>query len=208
MSQQQSLVYVVDDDLSICRAMSLLLSSYGYAVKTFSRAEDFLATDHAKTVSCLVLDVNLPGLNGIALQETMAEQGLAIPIIFVTGHGNIPMSVKAMKAGAVDFLPKPFVDTELLAAIARAVAKNKMQNKDASEIAAINSRIKTLSPRELEVFCFVAAGMLNKQIAFKRGTSLQTIKVHRGRVMQKMQAKTVTELIGMAQKAAVALPLV
>jgi len=208
MSKSRGMVYVVDDDTSICRALSLLLTSCDFTVAAFSRAEDFMSARHANIPSCLVLDVNLPGLNGIALQEMMARQGLQIPIIFVTACGNIPMSVKAMKEGAVDFLPKPFVDTELISAIERAVEKNKLQHVDSAELAEIQRRIKTLSPREYEVFCFVAAGMLNKQIAFKRGTSLQTIKVHRGRVMQKMQAVTVTELIDLARKAGIAIPLV
>lgn len=194
------MVYIVDDDLSICRALSLLLTSCEYTVAAFSRAEEFLAARHAKTPSCLILDVNLPGLDGIALQETMTRQGLQIPIIFVTACGNIPMSVKAMRDGAVDFLPKPFVDTELISAINRAIEKNDGQCTDAAERAEIERRIKTLTPREFEVFGFVASGMLNKQIAFKRGTSLQTIKVHRGRVMQKMKAVTVTELIDFARK--------
>jgi FixJ family two-component response regulator len=136
----------------------------------------------------------------------MAKQGIATPIIFITGHGDIPMSVKAMKAGAIDFLPKPFTEKKLLNAVTLAILKSKAQNKKQAEIVKIKQRIKILSLRELEVFRFVAQGMLNKQIASKRGTSLQTIKVHRGRVMQKMQAKTVTELIHFAQKAGIVPP--
>jgi FixJ family two-component response regulator len=153
-----------------------------------------------------VLDVRLPDINGLALQDTMAVRQLAIPVIFITGHGDIPMSVKGMKAGAVDFLPKPFTEKQLLNAIAAAIIKSKAQNKDQAEISRIKRRIKTLSPRELEVFRLVARGMLSKQIARKRGISLQTIKVHRSRVMQKLQAKTVTELIRFAQKTGFALP--
>jgi len=195
------IVYVVDDDPSICRAVALLLKSNGFRVETFTQAEDFLSFKHSKAPSCLILDIRLPHINGFALQEIMAERGISIPIIFITGHGDIPMSVKAMKAGAVDFLPKPFTEKKLLDAMTLAISKSKVQNKKQIEITKIRDRIKTLSPRELEVFNFVAQGMLNKQIASKRGTSLQTIKVHRGRVMQKMQAKTVTELIHFAQKA-------
>jgi len=144
------------------------------------------------------------GFTGRNLAQTvMAQRGIITPIVFITGHGNIPMSVKAMKAGAIDFLPKPFTEKKLLNAVTQAISKSKTQNKKQTEIAKIKRRIKTLSPRELEVFRFVAQGMLNKQIASKRGTSLQTIKVHRGRVMQKMQAKTVTELIHFAQKAGI-----
>ncbi|OGS27483.1 MAG: hypothetical protein A2297_02815 [Elusimicrobia bacterium RIFOXYB2_FULL_48_7] len=192
------LIYIVDDDP---RSLSLLLKSHGFKVETFTRAEDFLAFKHPKMPSCLVLDVQLPGINGLALQEQMAEKGIAIPIVFITGHGSIPMSVKSMKAGAIDFLPKPFTKKELLKAVAIAILKNKIHLKEFTEVSLIQRRVKTLSPRELEVFRFVAKGMLSKQIAYKRGTSLQTIKVHRGRVMKKMHAITVTELIHFAQKA-------
>ena len=201
MTTRRPIIYVVDDDISVCRALALLLKSHDFHVETFTSAKDFLASKHPKVPSCLVLDLRLRHTNGLVLQETMTTQGLTIPIIFISGHGDIPKSVKAMKGGAVDFLPKPFTDKELLDAIDRAITKNKMQNKEQSEIAKIKRRIKTLSPRELEVFRLVASGMLSKQIAYKRGTALQTIKVHRSRVMQKMQAKTVTELIHFAQKA-------
>ena len=204
MNNRGSIIYVVDDDVSICRALTLLLKPHGFRVETFTQAAAFLAFKHPKVPSCLILDIRLPDINGLALQETMAQRGITTPIIFITGHGDIPMSVKAMKAGAVDFLPKPFTEKKLLNAITPAILKSKAQNREQAEIAKIKRRIKTLSPRELEVFRFVAQGMLNKQIASKRGTSLQTIKVHRGRVMQKMRAKTVTELIRFAQKAGIA----
>jgi FixJ family two-component response regulator len=197
-------IYVVDDDVSICRALSLLLKAHGFKVETFTCAADFLAFKHPKVSSCLVSDLRMPNMNGLVLQETMAAQGLTIPIIFVSGHGDIPKSVKAMKGGAIDFLPKPFTNKELLSAIERAIAKNKIQNKEQAEIEKILRRVKTLSPRELEVFRLVASGMLSKQIAFRRGTILQTIKVHRSHVMQKMQAKTVTELIDFAKKVGLA----
>jgi FixJ family two-component response regulator len=200
MSKQGPIIYVVDDDVSVCRALKLLLKSHGFRVETFTRAEKFLAFKHPQLPSCLVLDIRLPDINGLDLQESMAARKIAIPIIFITGHGNIPMSVKAMKAGAVDFLPKPFTPKELLNALALAIAKNKLEHKAQAEILKIQRRIQTLSPREQEVLHFVALGMLNKEIAFKLGTVLQTIKVHRGRVMQKMQAKTVTELIHLVQK--------
>ncbi len=206
MNNSGSIIYIVDDDVSVCRALSLLLKAHGFKVQTFTRAAGFLAFKHPKVPSCLVLDMRLPKLNGFALQEVMAKQGMITPIIFITGHGDIPMSVKAMKAGAIDFLPKPFTEKKLLNAVTLAILKSKAQNKKQAETENIKRRIKTLSPRELEVFRFVARGMLNKQIASKRGTSLQTIKVHRGRVMQKMQAKTVTELIHLAQKAGLISP--
>ena len=203
MNKRKPLIYVVDDNVSICRALTLLLRSHGFKVQTFIRAKDFLNCEHPNTPSCLVLDIHLPDTSGLALQEAMIARKLRIPIIFITGHGNIPMSVKTMKAGAVDFLPKPFTKKKLFGAIKVATLKSKAQIKEQSEISKINRRIGKLSPRELEVFRLVAKGMLSKQIAFKRGISLQTIKVHRGRVMQKMRAKTVTELIHFAQKAGV-----
>jgi FixJ family two-component response regulator len=167
------------------------------------RAKDFLAFRLLKLPSCLVLDIQLPDINGLLLQEVMEQRGIFIPVIFITGHGNIPMSVKGMKAGAIDFLPKPFTKQKLFDAVKLAIAKSKLQIKEQAAISKIKRRIKTLSPQELEVFRLVAKGMLSKQIARKRGTVLQTIKVHRSRVMQKMQAKTVTELIRFAQKAGV-----
>jgi FixJ family two-component response regulator len=203
VNNNKSIIYIVDDDVSVCRALSLLLTAHGFRVETFTRAAGFLAYKHPKLPSCLVLDIRLPDVTGLTLQEIMTQRGIGIPIIFITGHGDIPMSVKTMKAGAVDFLPKPFTKRKLLNAIALAISKSIVQNKEQSEIAKIKRRIRTLSPRELEVFRLVANGMLSKQIAFKRGTALQTIKVHRGRVMRKMQAKTVTELIRFAQKAGV-----
>lgn len=203
MNNRRAIIYVVDDDVSVCRALTLLLKSHGFRVETFVRAADFLAFKRLKLPSCLVLDIQLPDIKGLALQEVMKQRGISIPTIFITGHGDIPMSVQGMKAGAIDFLPKPFTEKELLGAVRQAIVKNKLQIKEQTEISKIKRRIKTLSPRELEVFRLVAKGMLSKQIARKRGTSLQTIKVHRGRVMQKMQAKTVTELIRFAQKTGV-----
>jgi FixJ family two-component response regulator len=198
-----AIIYVVDDDVSVCRALSLLLKSHGFNVETFTKAADFLSFKHPKAPSCLLLDIRLPDINGLVLQEKMVQQGINIPIIFVTGHGDVPNSVKAIKAGAVDFFIKPFTTAKLLDAIALAIVESKAKNKKLAETAKIWKNIKTLSPRELEVFRLVVSGMLNKQIASKRGTVLQTIKVHRSRVMQKMQAKTVTELIGFAQKAGI-----
>ena len=203
MNNNNAIIYVVDDDVSVCRALGLLLKSHGFRVETFTRAAGFLAFKHPKVLSCLILDIRIPNINGFALQEIMAQRGIITPIVFITGHGDIPMSVKAMKAGAIDFLSKPFTGKELLNAITLALSKSKVLNKKQAEIVKIKQRIDTLSPRELEVFHFVAQGMMNKNIASKRGISLQTIKVHRGRVMQKMQAKTVTELIGFAQKAGI-----
>ncbi len=203
MSNAAAIIYAVDDDVSIGRSLSLLLKSHGYHVETFTQAEEFLAIKHPQVASCLLLDIRLPNINGFALQEIMAQRGIMTPIVFITGHGDIPMSVKAMKAGAIDFLAKPFTEETLLAAVTAAITKSKVLNKEQTEVSRIKRRIATLSPKELEVFHFVAQGLMNKQIASRRGTALQTIKVHRGRVMQKMQAKTVTELIGFAKMAGI-----
>ena len=205
MNSNGAIIYVVDDDASVCRSLALLFRSHGFKrVETFTRAKDFLAFKHPKAPSCLVLDIRLPDTNGLILQEKMGQQGINTPVIFITGHGDVPKSVKAIKAGAVDFFLKPFNGKRLLDAIAFALVESKARNKEQAETAKIWRNIKTLSPRELEVFRLVVNGMLNKQIASKRGTVLQTIKVHRSRVMQKMQAKTVTELIHLAQKAGIA----
>jgi len=203
MNSHRSIIYIVDDDESVCRALSLLLKAQKFNVETFTRAEEFLAFKHFKRSSCLVLDVHLPGFNGLTLQQKMVEQGLDIAIVFITGYGDIPMSVEAMRQGAVDFLSKPFTSEKLLEAIHRAVSQNKTHNKEVAEIEKIKKRIDTLSPSEHEIFCFVAKGLLNKQIAVKRGTVLQTVKVQRAQVMKKMQARTVTELIHFAQKAGI-----
>ena len=203
MAERKPIIYIVDDDVSVCKALSLLLGTHGFTSETFTSAEGFLAFKHLKGPACLLLDINLPGIDGLALQDAMAARQLSIPTIFLTGYGDVPKSVKAIKAGAVDFLLKPFTHTKLLDAISSAITKSHTQNKKEAKVASIQKRIETLSPRELEVFRFVAQGLMNKQIASKRGTTLQTIKVHRGRVMQKMQAKTVTELIHLAHKAGI-----
>jgi FixJ family two-component response regulator len=198
------IIYVVDDDVSVGRALKLLLQQHGFRVEVFTSAEGFLAFKYPKKPSCLLLDIRMPGgISGLVLQEVMVNRQLTIPIVFITSFGNIIMCVKAMQAGAIDFLPKPFSEKRLLNAIEIAIVKNKILNKQQAEKVKIEKHMNTLSPRELEVFRFVAQGMLNKQIASKRGTSIQTIKVHRSRVMCKMHAKTLTELIRFAQKAGI-----
>lgn len=203
MSARDPVVYVVDDDDGVRRSLSTLLKANEFKVETFSCAAEFLAFKHSGSTACLLLDVRLPDLNGPVLQSVMADRQLNIPIVFITGHGSIPIGIKAMKQGAVDFLQKPYIERDLLDAIERALARSKNQNKEGAEMELIRKRIKTLSPRELEVFHCVTRGMLNKQTASRLGTALQTIKVHRGRVMHKMQAKTVTELIDFARKAGI-----
>ena len=213
MSNRKSLIYIVDDDISVCKAIALLLKLHDFTVETFTCAEDFLAFKHLKVPSCLVLDITLPGINGFALQDTMAVRKLNIPIVFITGYGDVAKSVRAIKAGAIDFILKsiiqnkfilkPVTKGKLLRAISVAIGKSKIQNKIEAKAINIRRRIETLSPKELEVFRFVARGMLSKQIASKRGTSLQTIKVQRSHVMHKMHAKTVTELINLALQAGI-----
>jgi FixJ family two-component response regulator len=202
-NKRRQIAYVVDDDASVCRALKLLLEQHGFRVETFTSAAEFLVFKCLKVPSCLVLDVRMPGMNGLALQSIMADRQVTIPIVFITSFGSISMGVKAMKAGAIDFIPKPFTETKLIDAIEIAIAKNKAQNKLQTEIGGIKECIKKLSPRELEVFHYVVQGMLNKQIAAKRGTSIQTIKVHRGHVMSKMHAKTLADLIHFAHKAGI-----
>ena len=204
MTSSVATVFVVDDDESVRTALKRLLKSAGHKVITFSCAEDFFEHDHRFDVSgCLVLDIQMPGLSGIELQEQMAAAGLNIPIIFITGHGNVPASVRAMKAGAVDFLEKPFDDLALLDAIHRAIAKDTRAKQAQAKIREINQRVASLTPREQEVFTLVVTGMLNKQIAFELGITESTIKVHRAQVMQKMSAESFADLVRLAEKAGV-----
>jgi FixJ family two-component response regulator len=194
---------VVDDDVSVRRSMARLLNSHGFSAETHACAEDFLALGQYSDPSCLVLDVLMPGINGLELQERMAALNLAIPIVFITGHGDIPTSVKAMKAGAVDFLAKPFSSGELLSAVRSAIAKSRRERELHSTRSEIKRRMSTLTPREAEVFRLVVIGMMNKEIASELGVSIKTVKVHRGRVMKKMEAGSVAELVRMAGTAGI-----
>ncbi len=204
MTSSDGIVFVVDDDESVRTALKRLLKSAGHKVITFSSAEEFFDHDHRFDVSgCLVLDIRMPGLSGLELQDQMAAAGINIPIIFITGHGNVPASVRAMKAGAVDFLEKPFDDLALLDAIHRAIAKDTRAKQAQAKIREINQRVASLTPREQEVFTLVVTGMLNKQIAFELGITESTIKVHRAQVMQKMSAESFADLVRLAEKAGV-----
>lgn len=204
MTSSDGIVFVVDDDESVRTALKRLLKSAGHKVITFFSAEEFFDHDHRFDVSgCLVLDIRLPGLSGLELQDQMAAAGINIPIIFITGHGNVPASVRAMKAGAVDFLEKPFDDLALLDAIHRAIAKDTRAKQAQAKIREINQRVASLTPREQEVFTLVVTGMLNKQIAFELGITESTIKVHRAQVMQKMSAESFADLVRLAEKAGV-----
>jgi FixJ family two-component response regulator len=189
-------VFVVDDDASVRRALARLIKSAGHQVQTFASAREFLGTKAGgEEAACLVLDVRMPGLTGIDLQRELQTLNRDVPIVFITGHGDIPMSVKAMKAGAVDFLPKPVKDTDLLRAIAQAIARAYRDRAGRKEIEDIQRCVENLTPREREVMALVARGMPNKLIAFKLGTVEKTIKVHRARVMEKMQAGSLAELV-------------
>ena len=200
MSPSNATIFVVDDDTSVRTAVKRLIRSLGFVVETFDSAQAFLKHEPHDGPACLLLDIRMPGTSGIELQEQLAEAGVQIPIIFITGHGNIPMSVKAMKAGAVDFIEKPFEDQKLIDAIHAAIAQNKQFITEQAEINELQQRIDSLTPREHEVFMLVVSGMLNKQIAFDLGMSEKTVKVHRARVMHKMKAASLADLVRMAEK--------
>ncbi len=191
-------VFVVDDEESVRRALGRLVRSAGMTVRTFPTAEAFLSESHPAPASCLVLDVRLPGLNGLQLQEALQRKGYPISIVFITGHGDVPTSVRAMKAGAVDFLQKPFAGHELLDAIRRAIGRTRDAVAKQAECAEIRRRYDLLTPREREVLSLVVSGLPNKQVAGELGASEKTIKIHRGRVMAKMQAPSLADLVRMA----------
>jgi FixJ family two-component response regulator len=190
----------------VLKSLERLLRSEGYDVKTFTSALDFLDFQHPDVPGCLVLDVKMPELGGLELQERLAEKEIAFPIIFITGHGTVPMSVRAMKAGAVDFLEKPFLDKDLLDVVSRAVAADRQAKQEQRELRKLRERLKTLTPREHEVFGLVVTGMLNKQIAYDLGTSEKTIKVHRARIMEKLGAGSLADLVRFAEKLGIRSP--
>ena len=198
-----ALVSVVDDDPSVRRSLARLVKGAGYRVEAYASAHEFLARPPEEGPACLLLDVRMPGLTGLDLQETLAITAHSTSIVFITGYRDVRASVRAMKAGAVDFLTKPVDDQELLGAIERAVARASAARREEDRVTEIRERIKTLTPREAEVFALVVTGMLNKQIAFDLGVSEKMVKVHRGRVMEKMRAGSLAELVRLADEGGV-----
>jgi len=200
MTDPSPRVYVVDDDASVRKALGRLLRAAGFQVETFASAQEFLRHPRAEGPACLVLDVQLPGLDGLSLQRSLGEANVALPIVFITGHGDIPMSVRAMRAGAVDFLPKPFEDHQLLTAVRLAIEQDARSRSGRAEASALQQRVESLTAREREVLALVASGLLNKQVGHRLGIGEKTVKVHRARVMRKMGAGSLAELVRMVEK--------
>jgi len=206
MKEADAVVFVVDDDAAMRRSLDNLVRSVGLRVEAFASAQEFLRRKLPEAPSCLVLDVRLPGPSGLELQRRMAETGLPIPIIFITGHGDVPMSVRAMKAGAVEFLTKPFRDQDLLDAIQQALERDRGARRQRAELDELRRRFESLTRREREVMGLVVAGRLNKQIAVEVGSSETTVKIHRHQVMEKMAAASLADLVRMGDRLGVSTP--
>jgi RNA polymerase sigma factor (sigma-70 family) len=200
MAEAAPIVFVVDDDPSVRRAIKRLIETVGLQVELFGSAQEFLQAERPDVPGCLVLDIRLPGKSGLDFQRELADANIRIPIIFVTAHGDIPMTVRAMKAGAVEFLTKPFRDQDLLDAVQFALERDRARRQREAEIATLRERFESLSTREREVVAMVVSGLLNKQIAAEVGTTENTVKVHRSRAMEKMQAKSLADLVKMVER--------
>ncbi len=203
MKDAKPVVFIVDDDPSVRRSLERLIQSVGLAAKSFASAAQFLQSGHGQETGCLILDVRMPEISGLELQEKLATAGVRLPIIFVSGHGTVPMSVRAMKAGALDFLQKPFDEQDLLDAVYRATERSRKEQAQHRELKALEARIRTLTPKEHEVFVWVITGLPNKNIADRLDTAEKTIKVHRASIMKKMNAQSVADLVRMAEKAGI-----
>src|SRR5229473_5945016 len=206
MTEPDRVVFVVDDDASLRESLKDLIESVGLRVEAFASAQEFLRSKRPDVPGCLVLDVRLKGLSGLDLQKRMAEADMEIPIIFITGHGDIPMTVQAMKAGAVEFLTKPFRDQHLLDAIQQALERDRKAREQRAKIEELHSRFDSLTPREREVMALVVAGLLNKQIAAELGASETTVKIHKHHVMEKMRAGSLAELVRIADRIGIPTP--
>ncbi len=202
MKDEQPVVFVIDDDPAVREALDSLLRSAGLSARLFASTDEFLQSERSDVPGCLILDVRLPDLSGLDFQREMIGSGVHLPIIFISGHGDIPMSVRAMKAGAIEFLTKPFMDEDLLKAIQAGFERDLARRRKEADVAILKACFDTLSPREREIMAFVVAGQLNKQIAAKLGLSEITVKVHRGHVMRKMQARSVVELVRISDRLA------
>jgi len=200
MSEAEPAIFVIDDDPSVRQSLESLIKSVGWRVRTYGSAQEFLGSGHLEAPGCIVLDVRLPGLSGLDLQQALLRAKSHLPVIFITGHGDIPMSVQAMKAGAVEFLPKPFREQDLLDALKLALDRDRITRQQRAELAALRARYDSVTPREQQVMGLLVTGLLNKEIAATLGVSEVTIKVHRSQIMQKMQADSLANLVRMAER--------
>jgi FixJ family two-component response regulator len=196
-------IFIIDDDVSVLKSLTRLLRSFEFYVEAYESSEKFLERENYSGTGCIILDVRMPGLSGMELQDELIKVGCNLPIVFITGHGDVPMSVKAMKKGAVDFLTKPFDDEDLLNALNKAIENDRKAKAEIAEKNVILKRIEMLTPREYELLPYIISGMLNKQIAFNLGIAVQTVKIHRGKIMEKLGVRSLAELITQAAKAGI-----